>query len=370
MKNSSPNIPESVQPVSVRRHRVDWECADLAEVTAQRAMSLGSKLANGCWFLNPRFTVSSPAPTAEFFRTVLSLRSSWLRTCRQVLGNYGQRRLSRQAERQGRQGAILAINPDAAEKDRSHRPPQSVPLSDLPDDQRREVIEAGQIAKGLGFAGVLFIEGDSIPPRTWQARADELLNAEPNVLVNTTRRRVDLAAFKSTGDPEPLRTISRLALQEHLERQPSHAAYVSPQVTVSAPSATPAFYAEAKRRQAQWCILLNRTLGCGNLRRARRASDTATISLAYSGTLVVDGQIYLPQCWPTHSPKPSLLRKTPCQSPTVPPTFLGLDSRLREDSGMHPQTVRAISPELCRANTRDLNELFVTLFTSGRPWTS
>jgi len=327
MNKPSPIKPEPIQPVSVRRHRVDWEANDLAEVTAQRAMSLGPKLANGCWFLNPRFTVSSPAPTAGFFRTVLNLRSSWLRTCRQVLGNHGQRQLARQVESQGRQGPILAMNPIAAEEDPCHRHPQTVPLSDLPDDQRRKVIEAGQVAKQLGLSSILFIDGDPIPPRTWQARADELLNPGADVLVTITRRRVGLAAFKSTGEPEPLRTISRLALQEHLDRQPSHAAYVCPQVTVSAPSATPAFYAEAKRRQAQWCILLNRTLGCGNLRRARRASDTATISLAYSGTLVVDGQLYLPQCWPTHSPKPGRLKNTPFGSPTVPPSYLSLVPR-------------------------------------------
>ena len=127
--------------------------------------------------------------------------------------------------------------------------------------------------------------------------------------------------LKATGDPEPLKVISRSALQEHLDRQPSHAAYVSPQATVSAPSATPAVYEAAKRCQANWCTLLNRTLGCGNV---RRASDPATVCLAFSGTLLVDGQLYLPGCWPTHSPRPGRLRKTPFQSPTVPPDFLGL----------------------------------------------
>jgi len=51
----------------------------------------------------------------------------------------------------------------------------------------------------LAFSGVLFIDVNSVPPRTWQARADELLNPDPDVLVTITRRRLDLAAFKATG---------------------------------------------------------------------------------------------------------------------------------------------------------------------------
>lgn len=324
MNHFSPTMPEPIQSMSVRRHRVDWEANDLAEVTAQRAMSLGPKLANGCWFLNPRFTVSSPAPTAGFFRTVLNLRSCWLRTCRQVLSNHGQRQLARQVESQGRQGPILAINPIAVEEFPAHRFPRSVPVADLPDDQRREVIEAGQIAKQLGLSGVLFIDGDPIPPRTWQARADELLNPRSDIPVTITRHKPDLATFKATGDPEPLRTISRAALQEHLDRQPSHAVYVSPNVTVSAPDASPAFYAAAKRCQAKWCVLLNRTLGCGNVRRARCATDEATVSLVYSGTLFLDDNCYLPGCWPIHNLRSSRLNKTPFHSPTVPPAYLGL----------------------------------------------
>jgi len=85
MNNSVPTIPEPIQPPCVRRHRVYWEANDLAEVTAERATSLGPKLATGCWYLCPRFTVSSPAPTAAFFRKVIEVRSSWLRTCRQSL---------------------------------------------------------------------------------------------------------------------------------------------------------------------------------------------------------------------------------------------------------------------------------------------
>jgi len=331
MNNDPSSNPEPIQPVRVKRHRVDWEASDLdlADITGQRAVTLAAQIATGCWFLNPRYTVSSPAPTAEFFRTVLKLRSTWLRTCRDIQGTSGQRHLAHQVVRKGRLGAILPIDPIAVPGHPSHLPLRSVPIADLPDDQRREVIEAGQIAKTLAYSGILFIDGNLIPPRTWQARADELLNSGPDVPVTITPRRLDLATFKATGDPEPLRTISRAALQEHLDRQPSQAAYVSPQVTVSAPAATHAFYMAVRTCQAEWCTLLNRTLGCGNVRRARRATDEATVTLVYSGTLVVDGKIYMPGCWPIHDPKPWLLKKTPFGTPTVPVEFLGLTSRAR-----------------------------------------
>lgn len=180
-KPNSPTQPKPVQPVRVRRHRINWGASDLdlAEVTAQRAMSLGPQFARGCWYLNPRFTVSCPAPTAEFFAKVRELRSAWLRTCRQVLGNYGQRQLARQVEGQGRQGAILPVYSVAAVENTSDQPPEPISLSDLPAYCRREVVEAGQVAKQLAFSGLLFLDGELIPPQTWQAMA-EALNRLPH----------------------------------------------------------------------------------------------------------------------------------------------------------------------------------------------
>jgi len=179
MNNAPSSNPKPIQPVRVQRHKVNWEASDLdlAGITAQRAISLAPQIATGCWFLNPRYTVSSSAPTAEFFRTVLRLRSSWLRTCRQVLGNSGQRHLARQVVSKGRLGAILLGDPTDALGVPSDLPPRSVPIADLSDDQRREMIEAGQIAKTLAYSGILFIDGNPVPPRTWQARAEEVRKA-------------------------------------------------------------------------------------------------------------------------------------------------------------------------------------------------
>ena len=145
-------------------------------------------------------------------------------------------------------------------------------------------------------------------------------------MITVLHRPIDLAAFKATGDPGPLEQTAREALQSHLIANPSHAAYVCPSRTVSATSATPAFYAAARRSQAEWCILLNRTLGCGNVRRARRAAGESTVALAYGGTLVVDGRLHLPGCWPIDHPPRSRLKRTPFQAPTVPPGFLGLEA--------------------------------------------
>jgi len=358
--------PKLIRPVRVQRHKVDWEASDLdlAEITAQRAVNLAPQIATGCWFLNPRDTVSSPTPTAEFFRTVLKLRSTWPRTCREVQGTSGQRHLAHQVVRKVRLGAIMPIDPIAVPGLPSHLSSRSVLVADLPDDQRREVVEAGQFAKTLAYSGILFIDGNPVPPRTWQARADKLLNQGADVPVTITRRRLDLAAFKGTGDPEPLRTISRAALQEHLDRQPPHAAYVSPKVTISAPSATHAFYNAVRTCQAEWCTFLNRTLGCGNVRRARRATDEATVSLVYSGTLLVDGQVYLPGLWPNQPLKKVRLKWSPSGSPTVPPEFLGLivpPIQMPEHGGDDPSAV-SDAPDFSKVD--DLGRSFETLFTA------
>ena len=326
MSIPSPMKPEPDQPVTVRRHRIDWEASDLdlAEVTAQRAMSLGPKLARDCWYLNARYTVFSPTPSAAFFRTVRDRRSAWLHACRQTLSNYGQRQEARKLRRQGQLDALIELHPTTAGEGECSTPPEIIPWSMLTEAERQELIENGRLAKQLGFSGVLFSNGELIAPRTWQKLADELLSPTADAPVTITRRKLHLAALKAAGDVELLRSISRSALQQHLDRYPSHAAYVNPLATVSASAATPAFYVAAKRTQAEWCTLLNRALGCGNVRRAIRASDDATIALVYRGTLVVDGQLYLPGLWPNQPPNPGRLKRTPLQAPTVPPAYLSL----------------------------------------------
>jgi hypothetical protein len=55
----------------------------------------------------------------------------------------------------------------------SQSQPNSLGLSGLTGALRREVIQAGRTAKNLAFGGVLFIDGELIPPRVWQAMTEE-----------------------------------------------------------------------------------------------------------------------------------------------------------------------------------------------------
>ena len=140
MNHDPSSNPEPIQPVRVKRHRVDWEASDLdlADITGQRALTLAPQIATGCWFLNPRYTVSAPAPTAEFFRTVLRLRSTWLRTCRQVMGNSGQRCLARQAERRGKLASLLTDGDEGEDTALLNRPNASIQSSEVSPEQKRE----------------------------------------------------------------------------------------------------------------------------------------------------------------------------------------------------------------------------------------
>lgn len=204
MTHQPPTKPEPVQLVAVWRHRVDWEDSDLAEVTAQRAVALATRIATGCWYLNPRYTVSSADPSAEFFRAVLDLRCTWLHTCRQVLGNSGQRHLARQVEARGRRGALLDPNPDGPTGEAGRLVDMSVVRSSIPRDRRRDVIEAGQMAKSLAFGGVMFIDGQPIPPPAWQAKADDLLNGRHGQGIIQNHRRLPALSSGAGSRQRPL----------------------------------------------------------------------------------------------------------------------------------------------------------------------
>ena len=322
-----PDLAASLRPgpllpglvVEVSKFGYDCETdGNPGDLTEQRLALLGDALYLGAWFLNPIYLVKAPSPSIEFYKAARQARSRWLDWVRRSLRNHGLRSQARQAEHEGRRAALVSFDQPNNLDDDPRFVSRTIRLSGLSPEERREALQSGRFAKQLAYTGMMIIDGEVITPKTWHRWATELIHPDRSE-ITITRRRLDLAAFKATGDVEPLRTISRAALQEHLDRQPSHAAFVCPNVTVSAPSATPAFYEAVKRRLGQWCTLLNRTLGCGNVRRLRRAADEATVSLVYSGTLVVDGRLYLPGCWPNHPPKPGRLEKTPFLSPTVPP---------------------------------------------------
>ncbi len=177
-KPDSPTKPRPIAPVRVRRHPVDWgTISDLDDITAERMVSLGPKLATGSWYLNARFTVSSPAPTPEFFKRVIELRSAWLRTCRQTLSIYGQRQEARKLRRKGQRAAFAELHMTEEDRTQSQRPPEVIPWTTLSEAERQEVLQCGRLAKNFAFSGVLFINGDLIPPRTWQAMADTIISS-------------------------------------------------------------------------------------------------------------------------------------------------------------------------------------------------
>ena len=189
------------------------------------------------------------------------------------------------------------------------------------------------------MSGLVYIDGIPIPLKVWQAKARLILNPTAKSLIVGTHRHLDLTALKANFNLDPLKQLSRSALQAHLAEFPTHAAYVLPNVTISAPVATPAFYAAAARAQQRWRILLNHTLGKAHARRARQGADPESHALVFGGTLVVDGQCYWPGQWPNHSPRPG---QAPFDAPAVPSKSLRLivfpDAQL-DASSNHERTV-------------------------------
>lgn len=173
---STPSGIEAIQPVRVQRHRVDWGASDfdLSVLTAERINRQAEEVSTGCWYFNPRYTVSAPTPTGAFFQKVIDLRSTWLRTCRQVQGTSGQRHLARRAEYLGRLGSLPPDVPGSGDEVYAGRRGTPIRLSDLSPMVKRDVSEAGHIARSLSYAGVLFIDGQPIPSQAWQAKAEQL----------------------------------------------------------------------------------------------------------------------------------------------------------------------------------------------------
>jgi hypothetical protein len=143
MPNPSRPGPSAKSPslgqVSVQRHPVNWEAEDLDEATGSRIAALGEiRLRQGCYYFNPRYTVYSTEPSPAFFETVRAIRSSWLRTTRLVLSNYGQRRHARKLSRQH-----------------------------------------GPIGRHFFFSGVMFLYGDLVDAKSWHKMAEDLLPKDP-----------------------------------------------------------------------------------------------------------------------------------------------------------------------------------------------
>lgn len=326
-KHSAPFQPGGSSPslvVEVAKYPIDWDSnRELEELAGDRFSALGELILRGAWFLTPTCTVHAHSPSPTFFRAALKARGRWLFAVRHTLRNRGLRDQARAAEDRGRRVAYLDILSVDTAKRRLPEPGESIRLADLPRDQRAKVLFSGRIAKQFAISGIMIIDGNHIPPRTWQAQADQVLHPH-RPRMHLRRRRVDLTTLKATHDLEPLKLISLEALQAHLDQHPDQAVFVTPHATFSAPSITPTFYDEAKKLKAGWHHLLARTLGSGPLRRLRKAADPATLTLALDGTLMVGDRIYLPGLWPTLTFQPQDPDVTRSQEPSVPLSFSGL----------------------------------------------
>jgi hypothetical protein len=243
-----------IQHVSVRCHRVDWDNDQFDVMTAQRALGWDRRLSRGCWFLNPRYTVHASAPSAPFFKKVREVQGSWLRSVRRAIHNRGLRGESRQQDHLGSQ---------------------------------------------LAFSGVLFFDGDLIPPKTWNRLADRLLNPFEFQVVET-HRHLDLAALKATANFDHLKQLAQLALQAHVDDHPAQAAFVLPHLTLTASIVSPAFYQRVEHAKNQWHRLLKRTLGEAVLRDDPKLSDPETKALVFEGVFYAYDQIQDPGCLPSH----------------------------------------------------------------------
>jgi hypothetical protein len=233
---------QPIQPVTVRRHQIDWDDDQFDIVTAQRALGWGRRLSRGCWYLNPRYTVQAPAPSAPFFKKVREVQGSWLSTVRQAIHNRGLRRESRQRDHLERQ---------------------------------------------LAFSGVLFFDGDIIPPNTWNRLADRLIHPFDFKIV-ATHRHLDLAALKATANFDHLKQLAQSALQAHVVEHPAQAAFVLPHLTLTTLSVFPAFYQRVEHAKKQWHRLLKRTLSEDVFRDDPNVYDPETKALIFDGILYLE----------------------------------------------------------------------------------
>ena len=78
--------------VTVRRHPVDW--SKVPEATVERINALLADLSDQCVYANPAFTVSSPEPTAAFFREIRKRQAEWCRRASRTFPSSVRRRVS------------------------------------------------------------------------------------------------------------------------------------------------------------------------------------------------------------------------------------------------------------------------------------
>jgi hypothetical protein len=199
----------------------------------------------------------------------------------------------------------------------------------------------------MTFSGILMMRGEEIDSHS-QYRLEAQLGLQPESDLVVSRRPYAHRCLKEQ-DFDSLKEISRSDLDQQLQANPNDPVYVCPIVTVMGLRADPAFYEEVERRCGEWHGHINRILGGPRRKELARQADWATRMLVLNGTLVVDGAIYVPGCWPNHPLKKTKLKLSPFGLPTVPPEYLGLQgkssSMTNGKSGSMVESAFSIGPD-------------------------
>jgi hypothetical protein len=271
-------VPIREPDVTVRRLGFDFN--DLSEVPTKERKRILNQHLLGCWYVNPLFKVHCRLPTPEFLRRARKCQRAWFR----------------QLQRQYRNG---------------WRNKRNVPDNCLEPE--------------TDFIGVLIINGIEVLPQTW-TECEEILGFRPR----TDRRQGAFLSLKDQ-DWEALQQFSRSELEDHLVNRlaehPDIAIFVTPGITVTGKLPNPAFYVEAEKRSREWHGFCTRELGNRTRINLARQTDWPTRMLVFNGTLVVDGEIYLPGRWPIHRLTRAKLDNSPFGVPTVLPTYLGIKAQ-------------------------------------------
>ena len=265
------------RPKDVVVQRLAWDWNDPSETVERELQYIGRELRKGCWYVSPMFRVHSPEPTRGFFASVQKRQREWFRVMSRQVGS-GWRR-----------------------------------LMDVTKDLYR---------RRIGFTGILVVHGQVIDPRA-QRRLEAHVGLHPESDLVVVRRPHAYVCLKER-DWESLKQLSRIDLEQQLSANPADPVYVNPGIAVMGLKADLAFYAEAQKRCSAWHACLARLFGNRETRALCHEADLPTLMLVFNGTLVVDGNIYIPGCWPNQHPTKGKLRHCPFGLPTVTPDYLGL----------------------------------------------
>lgn len=116
--------------VRVRRHQPDIE--NLGEQVAERLGSILEREQPRCLFVNPIVTITCDKPTEEFFSIVRKRQAEWCKRSMTIFGRRASRKVRNWVNANG------------------------------PLKKREQFFD-----RGLCFTGVLFVDGDLIPPHAW-----------------------------------------------------------------------------------------------------------------------------------------------------------------------------------------------------------